>query len=108
MSPRKIAEYSKSFTATGVDSHVIDMSTGPMAHFALQAKASGFTAWSVKLEGSIDGTNYDTVLTHDNSSPGDGKLVWTTTAKPIKKARLNFATSTGSGTLDVTMLGVPT
>lgn len=108
MSPRKLAERTKTFTAVETDS-VVEMSTGPMKTFALQAKATGWTAWSVVLEVSLNGTGWETILTHDNTT-GDDKIVWTTAYKPGKKARLRLVSASGgvSGqSLAVSMLGMP-
>lgn len=109
MSPRKIAEKTKSFSATGVDT-AVDMSTGPMKTFGLQIKKTGsVTAWTVVLEGSLDGTNFDptAILSHTESAPGDGKIVWTTALKPVKKIRMNCSVLTGAGTVECALLGVP-
>lgn len=107
MSPRKIAEQAHQFSATGTHT-VVDMSTGPMSSFGLQAKlGAAVTAWTLLLEGTIDGTNWDTILTHTNVTPGDGKMIWTTVPKPCKKVRLNLSSLTGAGTLDCALLGVP-
>lgn len=107
MSPRKIAEALANFTAIAIGT-VIDMSTGPMQNFAVQVDAPvGVTAWTVLLEGTVNGTKWDTVLTHTNASPGDGKIVWTTAPKPVKKVRLNCTAYTGTGTLVAGLLGTP-
>lgn len=107
MSPRKIAEQAHTFSAVAVHT-AVDMSTGPMATFGLQVvKTGSVTAWTVSLEGSLDGTNYDTVLaTHTEVTPGDKKIVFTS-AKPVKKVRMNCTVLTGAGTVVCNMLGVP-
>lgn len=46
-------------------------------NFALQVKMTGtVTSWTVVLEGSLNGTNYETIIDHTNASPGDGKVRW--------------------------------
>ena len=110
MSPRKLAEYSVVLTAASLAGDLaaalVDMRTGPMHTFAVQAKATGFTAWSLLLQGSLDGVNWVTLLAHTQATPGDGAIVWTTAKLPVKKVRLNLTSVTGSGSLACAMLGV--
>jgi hypothetical protein len=44
--------------------------------FSIQVKGTGgvATAWDVRLEGSLDGTNYTTILTHTNLT-GDAVIL---------------------------------
>lgn len=114
MSPRKLAEKTFNFTAAAqpadLTSTTVDCSNGPMQSFALQAKATGWTAWSLKLEGTLDGVNWDTLLTHDATTPTDGKIIYSTTKKPVKKLRMNLASASGGSSgqaLSATFLAIP-
>lgn len=110
MSPRRLAEKTFSFTAANVAGDLLstltDMSNGPMTHHALQVKATGFTAWTLLLEGTLNGTDWETLVTHTNVTPGDGKIIWTTTPKVAKKTRMSLTAVTGSGTIAAHYLGV--
>lgn len=108
-SPRKLAEGSKTFSATGFDvaAGSTDCTAGPMRSFALQAKKTGsVTAWILTLEGTIDGVNWDTLLTHTETAPGDGKLIWVKD-KPATKLRMSLSVLTGAGTLAAKYIGLP-
>lgn len=67
-------------TANGTQ---VDVSGKPCSKFSLQVKGTGAaaTAWNVLLEGSLDGTNYTTILQHSSANPlganADGSTVWT-------------------------------
>ncbi len=70
-------------------------------NFSLQVKATGaVTSWSVSLEGSLDGVNFDQILTHTDLSPGDGKIRFDgTVASACPYFRVNCtALSLGAGT----------
>jgi hypothetical protein len=69
---------SRSDTYTGTASGTtVDVSAQGMKHFGIQVKGTGAapTSYTVLLEGSLDGTNFSTLLTHTNSSPGDGLIL---------------------------------
>ena len=55
-----------------------DVYTRPCRMFSIQCKGTGAaaTAWSIVLEGSNDGTNFSTLLTH-NTATGDGVTLFT-------------------------------
>ena len=59
-------------TATGSTSSV-DVSDAPMSIWSLQVKGVGAspTLWEVNLEGSLDGVNFSTILSH-TTLIGDG------------------------------------
>ncbi len=67
-------------TANGTQ---VDVSAKPCSKFSLQVKGTGAapTAWNVLLEGSLDGTNYTTIVQHSSANPlganADGSTVWT-------------------------------
>lgn len=113
MSPRRLAEKSFTYTAANTPadlvSTLVNSSQGPMTSFSLQAKATGWTTWTLLLEGSLDNANWDTLLTHTNVTPADGKIIWTTVAKPVKYTRMSLTAVSGGTTgqtLVATMLGV--
>ena len=64
------------FTATG-NGATVDKSAAPVKKFGLQVKGTGAapTSWDVKLEGSLDGTNFSEVLDHATGI-GDGAIMW--------------------------------
>ena len=97
--------WSGSFTAADQTGAVQDASGGPVKSFSLQVKNTGFTAWTVDLEGTIDGTNWDVVSSHSNVSPGDGQIAITVDF-PVLKARAKCSAVTGAGTLAVSFVGV--
>ena len=55
------------FTATGTGD-TVDLTVFPMKSFSMQVTGTGGTPtlWTAILEGSLDGTNFDTILTHTN------------------------------------------
>lgn len=63
-------------TGTG-NSPSINAYGGPVSEFAIQVKGVGAaaTAWNVVLEGSLNGVQYTTILTHTNAS-GDGATLY--------------------------------
>ena len=69
----RIAPQRQEFTATGEGS-IIELG-GACQNFALQVVGDpvAATAWGVDLEGSLDGVNFDTLLTHATGT-GDGKI----------------------------------
>lgn len=81
-----------------------------MKYFAVQAKGTGAaaTAWDMRLEGSIDGTNYTQLLAHATVD-GDGVTKWLSTASPCLYFRSRCASITlgGATNVVVTILGTP-
>jgi len=122
MSPRRAMHVTKecqgnasTFTAAA-NGTAIDLGAGTAyKHFSLQVKATGaVTSWTVVLEGSLDGTNYSTILTHTNAAPGDGLLVPTPAAAaftphPVRyfRARCSAIVLGGGTNVVATILGVP-
>lgn len=54
------------FTGTGTGT-TIDVSKSPVNSFTISATPTGaVVSWTVVLEGSIDGVNFTTILTHTN------------------------------------------
>lgn len=46
--------------------------------FGLQVKGTGAaaTSWTVHLEGSLNGTQFSSILTHKSGVNGDGEMLW--------------------------------
>lgn len=86
----------ETFTAAATGTAVSGL---PAKYFALQVKATGtVTSWTVIAEGSLDGTNWTTIVTHTNAS-GDGAIVTNSTAFPALYYRTRCtAIVLGSGT----------
>lgn len=63
---------------------VVDVSTTTAKYFSIQVAGTGAspTSWSVVLEGSIDGMNYTTILTHNTSTLNNIILFSGATASP--------------------------
>lgn len=92
-----------SITGTG-PSDTVDVSDAPMAIWSLQIKGVGAAAtlWEVNLEGSIDGVNFSTILSH-TSLIGDGiNLFSGTTLFLAKYYRVNVATLTLGAATSIT------
>lgn len=90
--PLPIGKYfstrSDTYTTTANGTQV-DASSKPCSKFSLQVKGTGAsaTAWNVLLEGSLDGTNYTTILQHSSANPlganADGATVWMDAGAPF-------------------------
>lgn len=95
------------YTGTGAGT-IISLTDNPTKVHAIQVKGTGAaaTSWTVLLEGSLDGVNFSTVLTHNAT---DGSTVFSGTAlNACKYIRSNCtALSLGSASnIVVTILGV--
>lgn len=82
--PLPVSEYfaSRSDTYTGAGNGTsVDASTKPCKNFSLQVKGTGAapTAWNVVVEGSLNNTQFTTILEHSNAgefrSAADGETV---------------------------------
>ena len=64
------------FTSTG-NGQVANLGSHTVSSFAVQVVGTGAsaTSWTVLLEGSLDGVNFDTIMTH-NTATGNGKMLW--------------------------------
>lgn len=71
---------SDTFTATG-NGTTVDVATDPLESFSVQVKCTGATAtaWDVRLEGSLNGTDFTQILAHTNVD-GDGLTKFSGTA----------------------------
>lgn len=61
---------------------------GPFATYAISVKGTDgtLTSWTALLEGSIDGVNWTTLITHNATA---GSTSWETTGKPCLQVRVN-------------------
>lgn len=83
-------------TTTGVQTPVLGAPGGvAFVRYAIQVKGVGGTptTWSVTLEGSLDGVNFTTILTHANADT-DGTVKWDGGGKPCLYIRANVGTLT--------------
>jgi len=94
------------FTSTG-NGVSVSLPT-PVQSFTISVKATGaVTSWTALLEGSIDNTNFTTILTHTNVT-GDGVALFSGgTLSPSLYVRSRVSElSLGSGTnIVVTIIG---
>jgi len=64
------------FTTTA-NGTTVDVSASPMSAFTVQVKATGsVTSWDVRVEGSLNNSEFTTILSHTNVT-GDGVVLWT-------------------------------
>ena len=103
------ASRSDTFTGSG-NGTTVDVSAQGMTSFAIQVKGTGAaaTAWSVVLEGSLNGTNFVTIMQHINTTHSDGDIQFTGATKyPLLYFRARCVSLTlGSATdIVVTILG---
>jgi hypothetical protein len=97
---------------TTSDGTAIDFTTRPCRSFSMQVTGTTAAAddWTVVLEGSLDGTTYTTILTHDFDTHADGAMVWGDAVDcPVLYLRSRcHALTLGSATSIVAViLGVP-
>ena len=107
----RFATRADTFTGAGNGTQ-LDLSVRPCKAFALQVKGTGASpgAWSIVLEGSLDGTNYTTMLTHVSGTNSDGAVAWSSAAlMPALYVRSRCVSLTLGGATNVvaTILGVP-
>lgn len=102
-----------SATTTGVPktsngAAYIPASAAPFATYGIAVKGVGgtLTSWTVTLDGSLDGANWTTLITHNAT---DGSTSWETTGKPCLFIRVNVsALSLGTATsITVVVVAVP-
>lgn len=94
-------------TASGT---TVNASTAPPKSFAIQVKGTGAapTSWDVRLEGSLDNTNFTAVLTHTNTT-GDGVVLYSGAAlspNMYYRSRVAAVTLGSASNIVVTILGV--
>lgn len=98
---------SDTYTAVGSGT-IINVSTSPVKYYAIQVNQTGaVTSWDVRLEGSLDGVNFTSILAHTNVI-GDGQVVYIgalTASNLYFRSRCN-AITLGAGTgITVVILG---
>lgn len=104
---------SRGDTFTGVASGTtVNVSTYGRKYFAIQVKGTGAaaTSWTVHLETSLNGTNFTSLISHNNSSDSDGNMKWAPVGNyPALYFRSNCTALTlGSATnIVVTIVGMP-
>ncbi len=78
----EISSRSDTYTVEG-NGTAVNVSTHSRQYFAIQVVCSTTTAlaWDIVLEGSLNGTNYDTILEHTQAN-GDAKIIWLNEAAP--------------------------
>ncbi len=78
----EISSRSDTYTVEG-NGTAVNVATHSRQYFAIQVACSTATAisWDIVLEGSLDGTNYDTILEHTQTS-GDKKIIWLNECAP--------------------------
>lgn len=66
---------SDTFTAAA-NGVTVDASASPVSVFGIQVKMTGtVTSWDMRLEGSLNNSEFTTILTHTNAT-GDGVTLW--------------------------------
>ncbi len=100
------AKRSDTYTVTGTGTIVQPPRT--LKYFSIQLKGTvaGATSWTVTLEGSLDGTNFSTIITHSTADL-DGSVKWSTSASPSLYFRSNCSALVlgGATNIVVTILG---
>lgn len=95
---------------TADDGTTVDRSTAPVSKFALQVVGTGDVpiAWDVRLEGSLDGTNWVEILRH-TSSDGNKAIISTPSPFPVLylRSRCEALTLGLATNVVVTLLGMP-
>jgi hypothetical protein len=107
---------SDAHTATG-NGTALDMSAQGAKFYSLQVKGTGAaaTAWEVILQGSLDGTNWTTLLTHrnDDSDPvvasADGQTIYLPVPTPMLHIRSRCVSVTlgSASNVTATIVGMP-
>lgn len=94
------------YTTTAVGTR-IDCSTSPCKEFALQVVKTGtVSAWTVILEVSLNGTDFDDVLTHTEADL-TGQIQFSGALQyPSLWFRSTCTIFTGTGSVTATILGV--
>ncbi len=66
---------SDSFSGASTGS-TLDVTRCPCKSFGIQVRPGTATSWTVVVEGSLDGVNFDTIITHADTNPGSNKTLW--------------------------------
>lgn len=103
---------SNTFTAIG-NGTTLDVSSRPLSSFAIQVNRTGgdaTTTWTAVLEGSLDGINFTTILSHSNISPGVNSVLYSgSTLSPSRFFRCRIDSLSLSSAVNIVclILGVP-
>lgn len=102
------ATRSDTFGAAGNGTTVVATST-PYKAFSVQVKGTGAapTSWDVRLEGSLDNSNFTAILTHTTTT-GDGVVLYSGAALAPSlyvRSRCAAVTLGGASNIVVTILG---
>ena len=96
------------YAATG-SGQTIDAHLSPVREFGIQVAAVGGTPtlWTIILEGSLDGTNFSTILTHTQAL-GLGVILWSTVPAPVSyfRTRCSVLTLGAASSATAYVLGV--
>lgn len=88
---------------------IVDARSTPVKYFSVQVKGTGAaaTAWSVVVEGSLNGVQFTTLLTH-GTADGDGATKPLSVATPCSYFRARLVSVTLGSATDVkaSVLGV--
>lgn len=70
----------------------------PLDLFSLQVSfVSGtVTTWTVTLQGMVNDNDWGTLIVHDETTPGIGKIIVPTLRTPVKQVRVLIADLTGT------------
>jgi hypothetical protein len=97
------------FTTTG-NGTAVDTLDAPSNYYALVVKiVTGAPTWTVVLEGSMDLTNFTTILTHTNVTPGNKVIQWSADAipRPCRYLRNRCSAYSGaSSSIQANFIGV--
>ena len=105
----RIAPQRQEFTTTGAGA-IVELGDAAR-RYSLQVVGDtvSATAWSVDLEGSLDGVNFDTILTHTTGT-GNGKIWFSGNQQfpaLFMRAKVNSLTLGSAVKLIVWILGTP-
>jgi hypothetical protein len=82
----------------------------PLKFYSLQVKGVGAaaSAWNVSIDGSLDGVNFYTILSHINTGAADGQVITSSASAAMPmlyiRAKLNSVTLGSATGLTVKML----
>ena len=107
--PTAFQTRSDTFTVAG-NGIAVDASSNPKKYYTMVVKGTGGAAatWDVRLEGSLDNTNFSQILQHTNTT-GDGAVLFigASVAPALYfRARCDAVTLGGASSIVATILGV--
>lgn len=78
------------FATNGQTGAIVDLSDAPFDKFSIQVSGP-VNAWDVRLEGSLDGINFGTILQHTNIKNKSAEIISVAAAAPILYMRSRCA-----------------